>query len=454
MFSWHAKGNLGESGGGCLPPSLQGKGEPRPVRQSRRAFAILTVLLFLAVACIVAERAVRLAKVLQENPFVEGREHAIPNFRHVWFAHDLVTQNGFPPLNGFGSDLARLASSTDPGQLWQVLCWKDSDHDGVLNGEELGDPCCQWSPVPREDFRLSNQREYRRWGLLHPFHTDQNFSLLRPTLTPEHCGVYDSALYAQQFHDFYYKKADGAFEPTALVPAKVVSLAILIATLAYWFRSKGLLGDLCPCLVSTPILTARTSCAVCIAALFYSDVTSGIVHLILDYAPHWLPGLGGLARGFQYHHYDPTAICRISWYAYVSHIHLLCPLIIVLVVLSQSSRIQRLFWVWGCIFAHLFQTTHRWAHFPPETLPWVVQLLQSSGILLSHSRHMSHHEDLEKQFTILTGHSDVILDSLARIVPPARYDLWLVVGVCWLLLPSLLDMIFRSSITQLESKRR
>ena len=44
-------------------------------------------------------------------------------------------------LNPFGSDF-RAA-----GFQWtQSLCMKDSDGDGFTNGEELGDPCCDWTP--------------------------------------------------------------------------------------------------------------------------------------------------------------------------------------------------------------------------------------------------------------------------------------------------------------------
>ena len=51
------------------------------------------------------------------------------------------------PLNAFGVDFM-LA-----GYEWTAeLCLKDSDGDGLTNGEELGDPCCVWSfqdlPLP------------------------------------------------------------------------------------------------------------------------------------------------------------------------------------------------------------------------------------------------------------------------------------------------------------------
>ena len=46
----------------------------------------------------------------------------------------------------------------------------------------------------------------------------------------------------------------------------------------------------------------------------------------------------GLAGGFRYHHEDPTAILRISWFEYASHTHLLCA-----VVLLLGSKIRTAF---------------------------------------------------------------------------------------------------------------
>ncbi|GMF47578.1 unnamed protein product [Phytophthora fragariaefolia] len=51
-----------------------------------------------------------------------------------------VNVDGGGPRNAFGKDF------DDMGQAWTTeLCEADSDGDGQTNGEELGDPCCQWN---------------------------------------------------------------------------------------------------------------------------------------------------------------------------------------------------------------------------------------------------------------------------------------------------------------------
>lgn len=49
--------------------------------------------------------------------------------------------NGGGPRNTFGLDFAAN------GKSWnKVFCNLDSDGDGKTNGQELGDPCCEWIP--------------------------------------------------------------------------------------------------------------------------------------------------------------------------------------------------------------------------------------------------------------------------------------------------------------------
>lgn len=58
------------------------------------------------------------------------------------------------PRNPFGLDFAAAGFRWTP-----ALCRMDSDGDGLSNGEELGDPCCRWTPdnpVPLRTVMLSH----------------------------------------------------------------------------------------------------------------------------------------------------------------------------------------------------------------------------------------------------------------------------------------------------------
>ncbi|EGZ08257.1 hypothetical protein PHYSODRAFT_565122 [Phytophthora sojae] len=63
-------------------------------------------------------------------PGVEALGHVNPEFDGT----------GDDARNDFGEDFE------DMGELWtKELCEADSDDDGQTNGQELGDPCCEWN---------------------------------------------------------------------------------------------------------------------------------------------------------------------------------------------------------------------------------------------------------------------------------------------------------------------
>ncbi len=57
-----------------------------------------------------------------------------------------------PPVNNqFGLDF------NASGRTWtKEFCNKDSDSDGLTNGEELGDPCCEWTTENKTRLRTTN----------------------------------------------------------------------------------------------------------------------------------------------------------------------------------------------------------------------------------------------------------------------------------------------------------
>lgn len=65
-----------------------------------------------------------------------------------------VDPNGGGERNAFGLDFG------SNGFDWAEICDLDSDDDGLTNGQELGDPCCQWTS--------SNPTALIDTGLSHP----------------------------------------------------------------------------------------------------------------------------------------------------------------------------------------------------------------------------------------------------------------------------------------------
>ena len=72
----------------------------------------------------------------------------------AWNGVGHLNPRGGGPLNPFGSDFSAGGHSWTP-----QLCALDSDGDGKTNGEELGDPSCQWT---------SGQTPQFTTGITHP----------------------------------------------------------------------------------------------------------------------------------------------------------------------------------------------------------------------------------------------------------------------------------------------
>lgn len=85
-------------------------------------------------------------RVPNGNKIRDGNNDPWPGVGHK-------ARNGGGPRNAFGSDFDAA------GKSWtSSLCRKDSDGDGLTNGQELGDPDCKWSPgaTPQFDTGLSH----------------------------------------------------------------------------------------------------------------------------------------------------------------------------------------------------------------------------------------------------------------------------------------------------------
>ncbi|KAL3317326.1 hypothetical protein Ciccas_004020 [Cichlidogyrus casuarinus] len=88
----------------------------------------------------------------------------------------------FTPLNDFGKDFRAN------GFKWDLaICQKDSDQDGLTNGEELGDPYCIWSinsnSTPTHDVKSHP-------GICEPLYSPEcrRYNARFYEFKPEHCS--------------------------------------------------------------------------------------------------------------------------------------------------------------------------------------------------------------------------------------------------------------------------
>ena len=143
-------------------------------------------------------------------------------------------------------------------------------------------------------------------------------------------------------------------------------------------------------------------------SFLYGDMYSAVLHCSLDQKECLsIPGIGGVAKGFQDHHDFPIASTQDKglWV-------LCCDTVRIQWVTAGAAL---LFGRWNyrlCLLvllkllccAYGTQVGHYYAHATPERVPAVVRTLQRWHVLLPPAHHWQHHKDpYESNFGIVSG---------------------------------------------------
>jgi len=398
----------------------------------------------------------------RQGATIQGRVHAdlpnhgdelAPNLHHIWGSAVPGLFLNAPDLSSFGRDLVKYAS-----EGWPTICRLDSDNDGAKNGDELGDPCCEWVPgkVPT----------YRVWNLSHPgfAEPDDKFLLSEDKLeelSPASCDdTYKHSedaklLRRRQFESQYYMHHTMDTATTdSLRWLKYPCILGILLVLGHWAVNRGLLRDVfgfgpaCNdrCTSgstgafgkpeSEGDLSWKSRLMIYVVAYYWTDGVAGLTHLTFDFCPQWYPIIGSVARGFQFHHFHPTAWVVVPFAMMLSHALPLLGLLSLALTIVPPGRRFRAFWSLTYVLCLVTVMTHRWVHFQPEENYWWFRLLQESGLLMSHEHHMTHHDSLVTQFSNLSGVTDFMLDYVAtNWLPPTEYQNWLMVCLLYFAVP-------------------
>ena len=356
--------------------------------------------------------------------------------------------NGGGKLNIFGK--AFKAANYE----WTVeLCRADSDNDGESNGLELGDPCCLWKvgETPMRQYRMS-----------HP-----GIATSKSNITFN----YETTCLLKQgnnkFWDFYYQPQD---DKRDIKPFKTVDVDVkewwskkmkFIHHNGGWTKSiwktiqlngkrKSLMvssknifsllvvgmatittlllllkHDQCCCSKSTishPNSNSSNSYSnnlqLFVAAALYTDIMSGLLHLVLDnpIMNTW-PIIGKEALAFQGHHFDPSGIARGPILDMVREDHSLVFIGMLVFFLFRPTSANLLkFSLWFCFFSHFMMASHRWSHTHPKYLHWSIKAAQKYGLIMTTEHHSKHHASYDCNFSIFNGLSNPLLNKLIYII--------------------------------------
>jgi hypothetical protein len=139
-----------------------------------------------------------------------------------------------------------------------------------------------------------------------------------------------------------------------------------------------------------------------IAAFFLADLASAVFHLVTDRGC----GLPIMVRWFLKHHDAPETMTFD-----------LMPAIVGLpIFVAGLFTLPWLLCSFG-LFLSFAQIPHYYVHHPA---PAIVRFLQRSRVFLRPAAHLSHHRSFDRDFAVLNGMSNPLVNWLARYVPARR----------------------------------
>jgi hypothetical protein len=365
----------------------------------------------------------------EENRRMEQAVEAIvPNYYKIWWARNLLWHEGDQrgkldaTLNPFGRAIIEKHSSR-AGSSWTVRSWsevcdKDSDGDGLTNGQELGDPCCIWQGKNGPDVAWS-------WDLTHPgaqkdfllsrFPSDAIVRLLKNTDCAEvkKLGRYPS--HTLEFEKFFYAVHRNGADHDWMTEfiSRFSFLAVYMGVVCWWTYEKELWREMAcffscsRCRATSSTLSLGTGVFLFVIGYLHNDLSSAFVHSFFDHCGHKHPLVGGQCRGTQYHHFKPRAQSLEPLVSVIGNPIAILPASFVVVLYGfLGSGVRHPKWLrtgyqyprWFeflllslALSAPLTYYFHQAAHTPPEELGFCLTWLQRMGLALSPEFHKVHH---------------------------------------------------------------
>lgn len=146
---------------------------------------------------------------------------------------------------------------------------------------------------------------------------------------------------------------------------------------------------------------------------FLADLGTALIHLFMDRVfGTWmmrLPWLGGIIRDFELHHREPAYFLQGSfWYSNRENL--------IAGALLAVPTFFCLPWLFGslAIGVMVAQESHRWSHRQP--VPALVRFLQRCRVMLPPATHNRHHSSFSRNYSILCGWSNPVLNAVLTLV--------------------------------------
>lgn len=148
-----------------------------------------------------------------------------------------------------------------------------------------------------------------------------------------------------------------------------------------------------------------------VLAWLAADLLSGFFHWFIERALSRFSSFDWLVTPFLEHHVKSTLEDE-TWYATLSHIGILAFAFLSVLYVFQMPTLCVGFWIWLVAISYMNPAIHRLCHRRLADRPRWFTKIQRWGLVLTAEHHAVHHGQLDRNYCLVSGHADLLLNRL------------------------------------------
>lgn len=164
-----------------------------------------------------------------------------------------------------------------------------------------------------------------------------------------------------------------------------------------------------------------------------ADIGSGIIHWFEDtYFDYCIdiPIISDISKDNELHHYFPRTIIAYSYLENSKYLLILSIIFFTIIFVINKSILFKYSYLFISffLFASFANALHKHSHMRECENPYIITLLQKTGVLCSHNHHSLHHEHVDTKYCVISEYTNYVLDTVYfwRVV---EYIIFIITGI-------------------------
>ena len=141
------------------------------------------------------------------------------------------------------------------------------------------------------------------------------------------------------------------------------------------------------------------------------NLLSGFIHWFIENVLSRHSTFDALVNPFLDHH-ARNILEEESWYITFSHIGILAFAFLSILYVFPLPPFFLGYWIWLVAISYMNPAIHRLCHRPLADRPRWFAKIQDWGLVLTAEHHAVHHDQVDQNYCLVSGHADLLLNRL------------------------------------------